>query len=101
MKRPLISFILFFLLFSLAAETFSVLFDTGKDYIVMAENEETEKGTQKDKEEKNNDKYSGCSPFIYGERYASAAQVEFFEPGNPHSTHQGYCTIPEQPPRLR
>lgn len=100
MNRVFVFFVLAFLLFSVAAETFSALLVPGKDHIVLTESDETEKGAQKEKEEKSNDKFSGNYITLSGLRTGSITQVEFAEPRAPHPTHHGYYLLPEQPPRL-
>lgn len=100
MTRVFVSVVLALLLFSVGAETFSVLFAPGKDPIVLTENDESEKEAQKEKEEKNNDKFSGNSFTLSALWQSVHTGAEFSEPRLLHATNRGYTTLPEQPPRL-
>lgn len=99
MKRIAVFIILSLLLFSVAAETFSALFVTNDDHIVLADNEDNSKEEKKEKEETSKNKISGCFPETNSRYNCLVARANTFTPDNAQDTHKGFSSLPELPPR--
>lgn len=100
MKRIAVSIILSFLLFSVAAETFSALFITDNDHIVLTDNEENSKEEKKEeKEEHFKNKISGNFLQMHSRDKYLVARITPFTPDDAKDTHKGFSSLPELPPR--
>lgn len=102
MKRIAVSIILSFLLFSVAAETFSALFITDNDHIVLTDNEDNSKEEKKEREEKEEsfkNKISGNYLEMHSRDNYLVARINPFTPDDAKDTHKGFSSLPELPPR--
>jgi hypothetical protein len=81
------------------AETFSALYITDKDHIVLVENEEPGKEVKKEKEENINDKISGNRLAILCRNHNHQAVVLLFSKETTGAIHSGYSSLPELPPK--